>query len=496
MSPSVTVASSASVIPGIPAPASPSAGTATADTFGQALDSAVEEQTNPTTTPSRDGGSDTQGATDSQGEPMTPTALIATVPTSSKPNTPVAATFVTPQMPKGSTSSTVESEDPVPVAVPVQAEQDSTRPSPPPRADLDTANVTEQDAGDVKTPPASVPVAVQVATEAKSDAVPTVTAVPSKATSSLVPKAHHSKDAPPKSVTPEPTVPAVNLPQPPAATPAVEQVSSSAADSAAPLAVAASVARPALEPANATTPVVTASSQVAAPTTPSSSSATRDGESGGGAPSQDSRARADSFAMPSNSASTSAPVAPALPASPHAHVASVAAPQPPVPPTVSLVNATQATAAPQGVSGQATGSQTVPLQQQLAQPILRLATGADGQQTIQVKVAPDDLGPVTVQASVSGGSVHIELFAPTDAGREALKQILPDLRGDLNSATNRGSLTVSDQGAPDTDSNQQTHQKWDSPQDGGRRSQSDAGQDARPVNQQPRSSLHRLDVLA
>ena len=41
-----------------------------------------------------------------------------------------------------------------------------------------------------------------------------------------------------------------------------------------------------------------------------------------------------------------------------------------------------------------------------------------------VRVAPDDLGPVTVHARVSDTAVHIELFAPNDTGRDAVRQIL------------------------------------------------------------------------
>ncbi len=49
--------------------------------------------------------------------------------------------------------------------------------------------------------------------------------------------------------------------------------------------------------------------------------------------------------------------------------------------------------------------------------------------TIQVK--PENLGPVTVQAHISADAVRIELFASNDAGRDALRQVLPDLRRDL-----------------------------------------------------------------
>src|SRR5690606_13932386 len=40
-------------------------------------------------------------------------------------------------------------------------------------------------------------------------------------------------------------------------------------------------------------------------------------------------------------------------------------------------------------------------------------------------------GPVTVRAHVGADGIRIELLAPTDQGREALKAMLPDLKRDL-----------------------------------------------------------------
>lgn len=94
----------------------------------------------------------------------------------------------------------------------------------------------------------------------------------------------------------------------------------------------------------------------------------------------------------------------------------------------------------------------MPLQQQLTQPVLSLARQDNGDHTVVVRVAPDDLGPVTVHAQVSDTSVHIELFAPNDAGREAVRQILTDLRRDLNAAAGNASVWLSDQNAPGADS--------------------------------------------
>lgn len=101
-----------------------------------------------------------------------------------------------------------------------------------------------------------------------------------------------------------------------------------------------------------------------------------------------------------------------------------------------------------------------PLQQQLAQPVMSLARQPDGDHVVVVRVAPDDLGPVTVHARVSDTSVHIELFAPSDAGRDAVRQILADLRRDLNATTANASVSVSDQNAPGAESGGGGRSPW------------------------------------
>lgn len=68
-----------------------------------------------------------------------------------------------------------------------------------------------------------------------------------------------------------------------------------------------------------------------------------------------------------------------------------------------------------------------------------------------VHVTPDTLGPVTVRAHVGTDGVRVELFAPTDGGRDALRAILPDLRRDLNGAGLSGSLDLSSQNQPQAD---------------------------------------------
>ncbi|MCU1437971.1 MAG: hypothetical protein JWP66_1058, partial [Naasia sp.] len=72
-----------------------------------------------------------------------------------------------------------------------------------------------------------------------------------------------------------------------------------------------------------------------------------------------------------------------------------------------------------------------PLPQQLAAPLLELRSAAPGEHIVTVRVAPDALGPVTVRAHVTADGMRVELFAPNDTARDALRAILPDLRRDL-----------------------------------------------------------------
>lgn len=123
-----------------------------------------------------------------------------------------------------------------------------------------------------------------------------------------------------------------------------------------------------------------------------------------------------------------------------------------------------APAAPVAAPAQPAAPAAPPLQQQLAAPVITLARADNGDHTVIVRVAPDDLGPVTVHARVSDSGVHIELFAPNDAGRDAIRQVLPDLRRDVNATTANGSVSVSDQNAPSADSSGR-ERAWSAPRD-------------------------------
>ena len=65
-----------------------------------------------------------------------------------------------------------------------------------------------------------------------------------------------------------------------------------------------------------------------------------------------------------------------------------------------------------------------------------------------LQVTPEDLGPMTVRAHIDAAGVRIELFAPGDAGREAIRGVLPELRKELADAGFGASLDVSEHTGP------------------------------------------------
>jgi flagellar hook-length control protein FliK len=83
-----------------------------------------------------------------------------------------------------------------------------------------------------------------------------------------------------------------------------------------------------------------------------------------------------------------------------------------------------------------------PLHRQLLGPIATLAAGPNGERTLSVNIAPEALGPITVKAHLGGEGIRMELSAPTDAGREALRTMLPELRREL-AAMGSGTITLS-----------------------------------------------------
>jgi len=127
------------------------------------------------------------------------------------------------------------------------------------------------------------------------------------------------------------------------------------------------------------------------------------------------------------------------PAQPQAAPAVPLTPAPTAPPAVT------GPAAPQPA---ATPAQPTPLAGQLTGPLQTLVDAGAGEHVLTVRVTPDDLGPVTVRAHIGTDGVRIELFAPNDAGREAVRAVLTDLRRDLAGAGTSTSLELSSQDRP------------------------------------------------
>ena len=200
------------------------------------------------------------------------------------------------------------------------------------------------------------------------------------------------------------------------------------------------------------------------------------------APPRDASAQPIATAIPATGAQPSAPAPASAPARPAART-----PSAPATPSAGPEQSTSPAAAPvltqaptfaTALAAAAPSASTAPtpappLQQQLAQPMMTLARQPDGDHIVVVRVAPDDLGPVTVHARVSDTGVHIELFAPSDAGRDAIRQILTDLRRDLNATTANASVSVSDQNAPGAESGGGGRSPWASAEERGTTARAD-----------------------
>ncbi|NUU50050.1 flagellar hook-length control protein FliK [Curtobacterium luteum] len=119
--------------------------------------------------------------------------------------------------------------------------------------------------------------------------------------------------------------------------------------------------------------------------------------------------------------------------------------------TVAFPTPTVAAAPVAAPSGSATANASpTAFAQQLARPLFSLAQAGPGEHVVTVQVTPDALGPVTVRAHVSAHSMHVELYAPSDAGREAVRQVLPDLRRDAAGTGLSTTLDLSSQNHPDS----------------------------------------------
>jgi len=89
-----------------------------------------------------------------------------------------------------------------------------------------------------------------------------------------------------------------------------------------------------------------------------------------------------------------------------------------------------------------------PVAAQLAPQLAVLRHAPDGSQTMTVVLTPDALGEVTVQVTITDGTLDLMLRGGSEHGRHALAEALPDLRRDLESAGLSFSRLAVDPDAP------------------------------------------------
>jgi flagellar hook-length control protein FliK len=70
----------------------------------------------------------------------------------------------------------------------------------------------------------------------------------------------------------------------------------------------------------------------------------------------------------------------------------------------------------------------------IAMQIAPLRLTADGVHRLTINLHPADLGPVQVVAEIRGGEINVQLSGSTDAGNDALRNALDDLRRELQDA--------------------------------------------------------------
>ena len=80
---------------------------------------------------------------------------------------------------------------------------------------------------------------------------------------------------------------------------------------------------------------------------------------------------------------------------------------------------------------------------QVAPVVVSIAQRPMGTHQLTMTVNPDSLGPVTVRAHITAsGDVQVELSGATDAGRDALRTMLVELRRDLAAVMPHATLSV------------------------------------------------------
>ena len=129
-------------------------------------------------------------------------------------------------------------------------------------------------------------------------------------------------------------------------------------------------------------------------------------------------------------------------------VAQAAAPNPATVPAPAPGTQTAQVAPSAAATPTPTPVHPMPLAAQIARPVFTLATAGAGEHVMTINVTPDNLGPVTVRAHIGVEGIRLEVFAPTDIARDALRAIMPDLKRDLAGSGMNANLSLSSQNQP------------------------------------------------
>lgn len=216
-------------------------------------------------------------------------------------------------------------------------------------------------------------------------------------------------------------------------------------DGAAPVAADGSAAAGALSP-QSSPPLGTEKTPVAGPSSalpavlPRSATADRVVDVGADVrPTAAAAASASTVLADRTASGDRSPVAPTV-ASATPTITAVASPSMPTSPIGPV--ATEATA-PLTPNPRAVAAQVSPV-------VVSIAQRPSGTHQLTMTVNPDTLGPVTVRAHIGqAGDVRVELLGATDAGRDALRAIVADLRRDLAAAMPHASLSIAQGSASD-----------------------------------------------
>ncbi|MCU1604374.1 MAG: Flagellar hook-length control protein, partial [Modestobacter sp.] len=90
--------------------------------------------------------------------------------------------------------------------------------------------------------------------------------------------------------------------------------------------------------------------------------------------------------------------------------------------------------APTPATAASAPTRQAPVAAQLAPQLAVLHSAPDGSQTMTLVITPESLGPVSIQVTVTDGTLDLTLQGAHAHGRHALTEALPDLRRELESA--------------------------------------------------------------